>query len=74
MCRSARLEPYLFPEDEVGLRNDIERMCIAVEKLSGMSTVTFKSCVERTASWYHSFPPSYSCSYQVGEVLTDLAS
>ncbi|EER12821.1 hypothetical protein Pmar_PMAR018076 [Perkinsus marinus ATCC 50983] len=48
--KSARLEPYLFPEDEVGLRNDIERMCIAVEKLSGMSTVTFKSCVERTAS------------------------
>ncbi|KAF4674275.1 guanylate kinase [Perkinsus olseni] len=49
--KSTRLEPLLFPDDETSLANDIERLCIAVEKLSGMTTTTFRSCLERTATW-----------------------
>ncbi|KAF4695369.1 guanylate kinase [Perkinsus olseni] len=73
--RSTRLEPLLFPDDETGLANDIERLCIAVEKLSGMTTTTFRSCLERTATWLEKSLrglPAECLDGQAGNELEDI--
>ncbi|KAF4705119.1 guanylate kinase, partial [Perkinsus olseni] len=73
--KSTRLEPLLFPDDETSLANDIERLCIAVEKLSGMTTTTFRSCLERTATWLEKSLrglPSECLDGQAGNELEDI--